>query len=827
MTFPALLRRLAGVLLLFICLPAFGADEPARKDFRLPAGDAAVTLKKFVEQSGAQVVYLVDSVRGVTTKAVRGKLASREALRRMLAGTALTALEDTRTGALTISRGEPPAIRKPASPPAAAPPSGADEVLTLSPFEVNASRDEGYGALQSNTLTSFRMDLLKMPATAQVFTQSFMDDIAATSIENMLVDYSGTVGYNPNNAAAALDMTGDRNGAQGLGIRGLQASGVKRDGFLGMKNNSRTTTGNTDNFSVERVELIEGPQSLLYGAVGGGGVINAVSKRANFRARQGLIRFAIDNHGDKRTTFDYARGHDRFAVRIAGVHGKGATERFNLSNQHDFEGIYAQVAYRVTPKITLRVLGERNSTLAVFNNDPNLDAFLPADDARRGQNSRYLVLTHQLDGVATVIDGGLDYANFSSLSGWWQSEKIKNDYVSAVLEAELGAGFSAKIIGMYSETLDQRANAVNTKSLLPALTGGNPFNATAIQLTNAGYNEQQDRSKGIQFTLLHQRDFTLWGLAGRSQTALGAEFSHQGPAFASSGYDTKYYQADANWDVVINPALTTDYGRIPMPAQYWTVQCGIPTEPLFNPYAGRVTVGGVNYVAQHRILYDSGRSTAGNPPGLIPNAPTAANPNGFSGNWNPGGDTSNRLLYLANVTDWSDGRVTTVAGVSVNTFDTVNFGPTSTGPHFTILPKHDYWGYTVGANMAMPRLSGLRAYVTVSTAGFPGGTTRDYYGQSLKVPEARSPQPEIGLKWNSPDGRFIAQLSYDPATLVRNETQNAGLDYFNAVNPAGINGRHNGGDQWINLDREASAAGLVITAVPTRSWRVRFSATKL
>ena len=55
MTYSASLRRLAGVLLLFICLPVFGADEPVRKDFRLPGGDAAVTLKKFVEQSGEQV----------------------------------------------------------------------------------------------------------------------------------------------------------------------------------------------------------------------------------------------------------------------------------------------------------------------------------------------------------------------------------------------------------------------------------------------------------------------------------------------------------------------------------------------------------------------------------------------------------------------------------------------------------------------------------------------------------------------------------------------------------------------------------------------------
>ncbi|HWA25014.1 MAG TPA: TonB-dependent receptor plug domain-containing protein [Lacunisphaera sp.] len=702
------------------------------------------------------------------------------------------------------------------------------EVLTLSPFEVNVSKDTGYGALQSSSLTNFSMDLHKMPATAQVFTQAFIDDTASTSIEGMLVNYAGTVGYNPNNAAAALDMTGDRNGSQGLGIRGLQASGIKRDGFIGMKNSARTATGNTDNFDIERVELIEGPQSILYGAVGGGGVVNTVSKRAAFRERKGSVQYTFDDNSDRRATFDYNYGLEKVAVRVAGVRGDGATERFNLSNQHDLDGLYVQVAYRPIQRVTVRVLGERINNLAVFNNEPNFDSFLPVGDPRRGVDRRYLALTGQLANVTNVLKNEpLTYENYSSLSGWWTSEKISNRYLNAVVEMELGAGFSAKVTGMYSETLDQRSNAVNSKTLLLPNAGGNPFNEAAYSLTNAGFNEQQDRTKGVQFTLLHQRDFKFWRLEGRSNTAFGVEFSHQGPSFGSSGYDTKYYQADANWNPVINSALTQDYGRIPMPAQYWAIGSGIQTKPLFDPYAGRVTLNGVNYVAQHRILYDPARITTSNPFGIIPNAPTAANPNAFSGNWNPGGDTNNRLLYLANVTDWFDGKLTTVAGASVNTFDTVNFGPTSTGVQFTILPKRDYWGYMVGGNIEVPRVPGLRFYATLSTAGLSAGTTVDYYGQPLKVPEAKSPQPEIGFKWISPEQRFIAALSYNPTTEVKNETQNAGTDPFNAVNPDGINGRFNSGNQWINLDRKASAAGLVITATPTRNWTMRFSATKL
>lgn len=50
---------------------------------------------------------------GVKTHAVKGPLTSREALDRMLAGTALRVVVDTKTGALAVRRAGPP------SPPAA------------------------------------------------------------------------------------------------------------------------------------------------------------------------------------------------------------------------------------------------------------------------------------------------------------------------------------------------------------------------------------------------------------------------------------------------------------------------------------------------------------------------------------------------------------------------------------------------------------------------------------------------------------------------------------------------------------------------------------
>jgi iron complex outermembrane receptor protein len=78
---------------------------PAEKRaFNLPRGDAGVTLKQFAATAGTPIVYLVDRVRGATTNAVNGEFTPREALDRMLAGSALEAAQDAATGALVVSR---------------------------------------------------------------------------------------------------------------------------------------------------------------------------------------------------------------------------------------------------------------------------------------------------------------------------------------------------------------------------------------------------------------------------------------------------------------------------------------------------------------------------------------------------------------------------------------------------------------------------------------------------------------------------------------------------------------------------------------------------
>src|SRR5437868_11514863 len=80
----------------------------------------------------------------------------------------------------------------PATTPAGNP--AKTETVVLSPFEVVTDRDTSYGALNSNSIAAVNMQLLKAPVAADIFTEQFMQDVAVTTVEDLLNGYGVGVG---------------------------------------------------------------------------------------------------------------------------------------------------------------------------------------------------------------------------------------------------------------------------------------------------------------------------------------------------------------------------------------------------------------------------------------------------------------------------------------------------------------------------------------------------------------------------------------------------------------------------------------------------------
>ena len=183
---------------------------------------------------------------------------------------------------------------KPAAPatPAKGVKPSSDEVVELNPFEVQADPDNSYGALNSNSITRFNTELANLPVSGDIFTQTFMNDIAATSVESIVVGYSAGAGMsNPDPGVSALAQPGDNIDHEYIQLRGFNTPVIMRDSLMPIGpvfNPGSTAPGFTSNFDLDRVEVINGPQSLLYSYGGPGGVINALSKQARLGQPRGL-----------------------------------------------------------------------------------------------------------------------------------------------------------------------------------------------------------------------------------------------------------------------------------------------------------------------------------------------------------------------------------------------------------------------------------------------------------------------------------------------------------------------------------------------------------
>ncbi|MCU4378479.1 TonB-dependent receptor [Acinetobacter haemolyticus] len=124
--------------------------------------------------------------------------------------------------------------------------------------------------------------------------------------------------------STSYDMRGD-----GISIRGFNADtgDIYRDGIRESGQIRRSTA------NVERIEILKGPASVLYGRSSGGGVINMVSKFANFDSKSsvGIYGGSYDNYG---TTLDFNQVlNDNFAVRLTGEYGESNSFRSGIENK--------------------------------------------------------------------------------------------------------------------------------------------------------------------------------------------------------------------------------------------------------------------------------------------------------------------------------------------------------------------------------------------------------------------------------------------------------------------------------------------------------------
>ncbi|HSV54377.1 MAG TPA: TonB-dependent siderophore receptor [Burkholderiaceae bacterium] len=172
---------------------------------------------------------------------------------------------------------------------------------------------QGFAAKRSVSATKTDTPLIETPQAISVITRDQMEAQGVQALRD-------TAAYSAGVAASFFDSRGDA-----IKIRGTDPAqyldGLQR--VYGVYNTTRP-----DPFTLERVELLRGPSSVLYGQGSVGGVLNLVSKRPLAQAQREL-QVQIGNHARKQLAVDFTGpldGEGQWLYRLVAVGRDSGTQ---------------------------------------------------------------------------------------------------------------------------------------------------------------------------------------------------------------------------------------------------------------------------------------------------------------------------------------------------------------------------------------------------------------------------------------------------------------------------------------------------------------------
>ncbi len=210
------------------------------------------------------------------------------------------------------------------------------EAIQLPTFTVDSSRDVGYQATNTASISRVNRPLKDIPQSISILNEELLRDVGALDF-SQAVQYSTNINFQIANA--------DTN----FTIRGL----TSRSFFVNFL--SRVTP--TDSYMTERIEVVHGPASVIYGQQDSGGIVNTITKRARLGQNKTTIELTGGNYDMVRSTFDtnIALGKTQ-ALRVAGLYHTQDNNRAYAELER--QGLYADYLWQINPTTSLRLFGE-------------------------------------------------------------------------------------------------------------------------------------------------------------------------------------------------------------------------------------------------------------------------------------------------------------------------------------------------------------------------------------------------------------------------------------------------------------------------------------
>ncbi|MCX7080443.1 MAG: TonB-dependent receptor, partial [Pseudomonas sp.] len=226
---------------------AANAQHSALFNFAIAAKPLPQALSDFSRVTGISVIYTDEAPYDITAPAVSGQLSSEQAMQRLLSSSGFTF---RRTDAHTLAL-EP-------VPREGALNLGATTITSVVQQPMSYQPPPTSSVMRSQAL------LQEIPQTVNVIPAQVIRDQAPRNLDDALANVSGITQGNT--------LAGTQDSVMTRGFGDNRNGSIMRDGMP-------VVQGRGLNASVDRVEVLKGPASLLYGIQDPGGVVNMVSKK--------------------------------------------------------------------------------------------------------------------------------------------------------------------------------------------------------------------------------------------------------------------------------------------------------------------------------------------------------------------------------------------------------------------------------------------------------------------------------------------------------------------------------------------------------------------
>ena len=281
------------------------AQTDLEVQFDIPAGSLATALTRFASTAAVTVSFDPAHAAGQASAGLRGRYTVDAGLRQLLAGSKLQAVRQA-NGSYSLL----PIIGDGATLQL-----GATSISGLA-IESAYGPVDGYVATRSATGTKTDTPILEIPQAINVVTA---DQVTAQGARNLTQALRYTPGLNTGGFT-------DRNGiADEITSRGFAPTPLYFDGAYIPYAGSLGGAPQIDPYTLERIEVLKGPSSVLYGQNQPGGLINLVSKRPTTEQRS-QVKLGAGSYNRVNGAIDSSGPLDdqkEFSYRIIGVANKG------------------------------------------------------------------------------------------------------------------------------------------------------------------------------------------------------------------------------------------------------------------------------------------------------------------------------------------------------------------------------------------------------------------------------------------------------------------------------------------------------------------------